>query len=163
MKFYINLSDYEVLELEGKMIDYELVDDDTIIRYSHIDRGVYSPVKVAIKRYIEKWEVVKKDETKEILECKTWYEDNEFDVRICDKIAKLAMEGKDLSEYGREIDKEFVGLLSTQDIAEKYNINESTVRKAVLEGRLIENIDCKKFGKSWVVKEESAEKLWGNK
>ena len=161
MRFYINLSSYTVLELEGKMINYELVDDDVIVRYNHIDNGVYAPEEVAIKNFTEKWEIVKKDGNKEILTCRAWYENNEFESRTCDKIAGLAIEGKDLSEYGREIDRDFIGLLSTQDIVEKYNINESTVRRAIMEGRLVENVDCKKFGKSWVVKEESVEKLWG--
>lgn len=161
MKFYINLSDYEVLEVEGKMIDYELEDDRVDIQYLHIDNGVYAPKKVKIKEYVEKLEVVKRDGNKEVLICKTRYEDNQLDARICDKIAELAIAGKDLSKYGREIDKDFIGLLSTQEIAEKYNINESTVRKAIMEGRLKEGTDCKKFGKSWVVKEDSAERLWG--
>ena len=53
MRFYINLSSYTVLELEGKMINYELVDDDVIVRYNHIDNGVYAPEKVAIKNFTE--------------------------------------------------------------------------------------------------------------
>lgn len=51
--------------------------------------------------------------------------------------------------------------LSSQEISERFNISESTVRKAIHDGRLKEHRDCKKIGKSWLVLKSSAKKLWG--
>ena len=52
----------------------------------------------------------------------------------------------------------FDGLLSFSDAATKWNIDDSTLRKYVLNGKLIDNIDVKKFGKQWVVREEAMKK-----
>ncbi|HHV27440.1 MAG TPA: helix-turn-helix domain-containing protein [Tissierellia bacterium] len=51
--------------------------------------------------------------------------------------------------------------LSTQEVSERFNIAESTIRKAVHDGRLKEYRDCKKVGKSWLILKSSAKKLWG--
>ena len=55
----------------------------------------------------------------------------------------------------------FDGLLSFSDAAERWNIDDSTLRKAVACGKLIENDDVKKFGKQWIVSEQSMNKLFG--
>lgn len=161
MKFYISLNDYEALELEGELINKELEYDRAEEVRIHLENGVHSTKIINAKGYKETWEIVKADGAKETLVCTTRYENDKYRNRICDKIMGLVLESKDLSEYGKVIDKDFMGLLSTQEVAEKYNINESTIRKAVMEGRLKEGIDCKKFGKSWVVKEDAAKRLWG--
>ncbi len=163
MKFYINLNDYEVLELEGELIErkleYDRVEDVRI----HIENGLHSTKKINTKGYLEAWKVIKINGIEETLLCKARYEEDEFDSRICDKIMEMVIVGEDISEYGKEIDKSFIGLLSTQEVAEKFNISESTIRRAVMEKRLKEGVDCRKFGKSWAVKEKAAERLWGNK
>lgn len=45
----------------------------------------------------------------------------------------------------------FEALLSFAEAATIWNIDESTLRKAVASGRLVEGKDCRKFGKQWVV------------
>ncbi len=45
----------------------------------------------------------------------------------------------------------FDGLLSFSEAAEIWKVDESTLRKAVANGRLKEGHDCRKFGKQWVV------------
>ena len=45
----------------------------------------------------------------------------------------------------------FEGLLSLADAAKIWGINESTVRKAIAAGRLVQGRDCQKYGKQWVV------------
>ncbi len=55
----------------------------------------------------------------------------------------------------------FDGLLSFSEAAERWNIDDSTLRKAVTSGRLVENVDVKKFGKQWVVSEQSMKRLFG--
>lgn len=55
----------------------------------------------------------------------------------------------------------FDELLSFSEAAERWNIDDSTLRKAVTSGRLIENLDVKKFGKQWVVSEQAMKRLFG--
>lgn len=57
----------------------------------------------------------------------------------------------------------FDGLMSFSEAAQKWNIDDSTLRKAVANGRFIENVDIKKFGKQWVIREMSMKNVFGNK
>ncbi len=50
-----------------------------------------------------------------------------------------------------EIADQWRGLLSTAEAAEIWGLEESTIRKAINQGRLIDGQDCRKFGKQWVV------------
>ena len=45
----------------------------------------------------------------------------------------------------------FWKLLSFAEAAEIWKIDQSTLRKAVADGRLKPGVDCRKFGKQWVV------------
>ena len=45
----------------------------------------------------------------------------------------------------------FTGLLSLHEAALIWNIDDSTIRKAIEFGRLVDGDDCCKFGKQWVV------------
>ncbi|HEX3018533.1 MAG TPA: helix-turn-helix domain-containing protein [Caproicibacter sp.] len=56
----------------------------------------------------------------------------------------------------------FDGLMSFKDATDKWGLNESTLRKAVSYGKLIEGIDVKKFGKQWIITEEAMTRLYGN-
>ena len=46
---------------------------------------------------------------------------------------------------------EFDGMLSFGEAAEIWGLEDSTLRKAVAKGKLVDGVDCKKFGKQWVV------------
>mgnify|MGYP002621828461 CR=1 FL=1 len=56
----------------------------------------------------------------------------------------------------------FDELISLKEASELYNREESTLRRAILNGRLIEGVDCKKFGKQWVIRKSSMDKLYGD-
>lgn len=56
----------------------------------------------------------------------------------------------------------FDGLMSFSEAAQKWDIDDSTLRKAVANGRFIENVDIKKFGKQWVVREISMKNVFGD-
>lgn len=45
----------------------------------------------------------------------------------------------------------FSQLLSFAEAAELWRIDQSTLRKAVASGKLKVGVDCRKFGKQWVV------------
>ncbi|MCQ2799394.1 MAG: DUF2442 domain-containing protein, partial [Bacilli bacterium] len=42
-----------------------------------------------------------------------------------------------------------------------WNLNESTLRKAVSYGKLIDGIDVSKYGKQWVVTMKAMEREYG--
>lgn len=51
-------------------------------------------------------------------------------------------------------------LLSLKEAAEQYGREESTLRRAISNGLLIEGQDCKKFGKQWVILKSSMERVY---
>ena len=51
-------------------------------------------------------------------------------------------------------------LLSQEEAAEQYNREESTLRRAISNGLLVEGVDCKKFGKQWVILRSSLERVY---
>ena len=55
----------------------------------------------------------------------------------------------------------FEGLLSFSDASRKWGLNGSTLRKALEYGKIVENVDCKKFGRDWVIKESVMYREYG--
>lgn len=55
----------------------------------------------------------------------------------------------------------FDGLLSFGEATTRWGLNESTLRKAVSYGKLVENVDVKKFGKQWIITVEAMEREYG--
>lgn len=51
-------------------------------------------------------------------------------------------------------------LLSLKEAAEQYGREESTLRRAISNGLLKEDKDCKKFGKQWVILKSSMERVY---
>lgn len=62
---------------------------------------------------------------------------------------------------GQEATGLFDGLLSLKEATSFWGLNESTLRKAISYGKLIEGIDVKKFGKQWVVSEIAMRREYG--
>ncbi len=69
----------------------------------------------------------------------------------------------ELWENSKPFVSAFDGLMSFAEAAQKWNIDDSTLRKAVANGRFIENVDIKKFGKQWVIREASMKNVFGNR
>lgn len=55
----------------------------------------------------------------------------------------------------------FEGLLSFADASKLWGLKDSTLRKALQYGKFKENIDCKKFGRDWIVTIEAMERVYG--
>lgn len=55
----------------------------------------------------------------------------------------------------------FDGLYSLSDAARIWGKDDSTLRRAILNGKLLEGIDCKKFGKQWVVTKSAMLREYG--
>ncbi|MBY6804393.1 DNA-binding protein [Clostridium botulinum] len=51
-------------------------------------------------------------------------------------------------------------LLSLKEAAEKYNRDTSTLKRAISNGTLVEGIDCKKFGRDWVILISSLDRVY---
>lgn len=60
---------------------------------------------------------------------------------------ELDLSCDELWDNGQQVDTPFDGLMSFADATEMWGLNESTLRKAVSYGKLINGVDVCKFGK----------------
>lgn len=67
----------------------------------------------------------------------------------------------ELWESGVQVDTPFDGLMSFADATQLWGLNESTLRKAIAYGKLINGVDVCKFGKQWVVSVEAMKREYG--
>ncbi len=63
---------------------------------------------------------------------------------------------------GVEVDTPFDGLMAFSDATELWGLNESTLRKAIAYGKLVNGVDVCKFGKQWVVSIEAMRREYGS-
>ncbi len=63
---------------------------------------------------------------------------------------------------GVEVATPFDGLMAFSDATELWGLNESTLRKAITYGKLVNGVDVCKFGKQWVVSVEAMQREYGN-
>ncbi len=68
----------------------------------------------------------------------------------------------ELWENGIKVETPFDGLMSFSDATELWGLNESTLRKAVTYGKLVNGVDVCKFGKQWVVSTSAMKREYGN-
>ncbi len=67
----------------------------------------------------------------------------------------------ELWENGAVVETPFDGLMAFSDATELWGLNESTLRKAISYGKLINGVDVCKFGKQWVVSIDAMEREYG--
>ena len=67
----------------------------------------------------------------------------------------------ELFENSKKIDAPFDGLMAFSDATDIWGLNESTLRKAIIYGKLINGIDVCKFGKQWVVSINAMKREYG--
>ena len=68
----------------------------------------------------------------------------------------------ELWKNGVQVDTPFDGLMAFSDATELWGLNESTLRKAITYGKLVNGVDVCKFGKQWVVSVEAMKREYGN-
>ena len=68
----------------------------------------------------------------------------------------------ELWENGVQVDTPFDGLMAFSDATELWGLNESTLRKAITYGKLVNGVDACKFGKQWVVSVDAMKREYGN-
>ena len=67
----------------------------------------------------------------------------------------------ELFANGVEIKTPFDGLIAFSDATEIWGLNESTLRKAITYGKLINGVDVCKYGKQWVISSEAMRREYG--
>ena len=63
--------------------------------------------------------------------------------------------------HGEQVATPFDSLLSFGDASELWGLNESTLRKAVSYGKLVNGVDVCKFGKQWVMSAAAMKRAYG--
>ena len=67
----------------------------------------------------------------------------------------------ELWENGDVVETPFDGLMAFSDATELWGLNESTLRKAIAYGKLVNGVDVCKFGKQWVVSISAMKREYG--
>ena len=67
----------------------------------------------------------------------------------------------ELYENGIAVETPFDGLIAFTDATQLWGLNESTLRKAISYGKLVDGVDACKFGKQWVVCERAMRREYG--
>jgi hypothetical protein len=68
---------------------------------------------------------------------------------------------KDNLEETKMANGSFKGLYTFQQVADIYGLDNSTLRKQVSNGKLVANVEVKKFGKTWLITEQAMIKHFG--
>ena len=68
----------------------------------------------------------------------------------------------ELFENGEAVETPFDNLMAFTDATELWGLNESTLRKAISYGKLVNGIDACKYGKQWVVSTEAMKREYGS-
>jgi len=75
---------------------------------------------------------------------------------------ELDLSCDELFENGETVETPFDGLMAFTDATELWGLNESTLRKAISYGKLINGVDACKFGKQWVISVEAMKREYGD-
>lgn len=62
---------------------------------------------------------------------------------------------------GKTVQTPFDALIAFSDATQLWGLNESTLRKAIAYGKLINGIDVCKFGKQWVISSDAMKREYG--
>lgn len=68
----------------------------------------------------------------------------------------------ELFENGETIRTPFDGLMAFSDATQLWGLNESTLRKAISYGKIVNGVDACKFGKQWVISVEAMKREYGD-
>lgn len=74
---------------------------------------------------------------------------------------ELDLSCDELWNHGTAVETPFDGLIAFSDATELWGLNESTLRKAITYGKLVNGIDACKFGKQWVVSIDAMKREYG--
>ena len=69
----------------------------------------------------------------------------------------------ELFANGIQVDTPFDNIMSFGDATQLWGLNESTLRKAVAYGRLVNGVDVCKYGKQWVITMNAMRREYGER
>lgn len=75
---------------------------------------------------------------------------------------ELDLSCDELWENGKTVKTPFDGLMAFSDATALWGLNESTLRKAISYGKLVNGVDVCKFGKQWVVSMSAMQREYGS-
>ena len=67
----------------------------------------------------------------------------------------------ELFENGETVKTPFDGLMAFTDATSLWGLNESTLRKAIAYGKLVNGVDACKYGRQWVISMEAMKREYG--
>ena len=67
----------------------------------------------------------------------------------------------ELYANGETVKTPFDGLLAFTDATQLWGLNESTLRKAIAYGKLVNGVDACKYGKQWVISMDAMKREYG--
>lgn len=73
----------------------------------------------------------------------------------------LDLSCEELYANGVRVDTPFDDLMSFGDATELWGLNESTLRKAIAYGRLVNGVDVCKYGKQWIITMDAMRREYG--
>lgn len=96
--------------------------------------------------------------------CPGLFEEARVDVGGCGIIWNddLDLSCDELWEHGEEVATPFDGLMALSDATTIWGLNESTLRKAITYGKLVNGVDVCKYGKQWVISTASMVREYGD-
>lgn len=68
----------------------------------------------------------------------------------------------ELFANGEVVETPFDGLMAFSDATFLWDLNESTLRKAISYGKLVNGVDVCKFGKQWIVSIDAMKREYGD-
>ena len=71
---------------------------------------------------------------------------------------KIDLSADEIWEKGKIVKTHFDNLLSIGEATKMWNLDDSTIRKAIARGKFVNGIDTQKFGKQWVITKEAMER-----
>jgi hypothetical protein len=67
----------------------------------------------------------------------------------------------ELFANGKTVKTPFDGLMAFTDATQLWGLHESTLRKAIAYGKLVNGVDACKYGKQWVISTEAMKREYG--
>ena len=74
---------------------------------------------------------------------------------------ELDLSCDELYENGKTVKTPFDGLIAMSDATLLWGLHESTLRKAIAYGKLVNGVDACKYGKQWVISAEAMKREYG--
>lgn len=71
---------------------------------------------------------------------------------------QIDISADEIWENGITVKTSFDNLLSIGEATKLWNLDDSTIRKAIARGKFVNGIDTQKFGKQWVITKEAMER-----